>query len=202
VPRRFGRGDVILREGDEGSGAHVLLSGRAKVVTALPGGREVILGLTAPPTMVGDMAALDGGERTASVVAIEDVDTLYLPSASFRDAVARVPGFAAMLLTLAAARQRLADAQRREFAAYDITGRVARRVLELAEASSVPVDDGLELTVPLSQEELAEWTAASREAVNRALTTLRGLGWIAGRGRTIVVRDLDALRDYAQTVEA
>jgi CRP/FNR family cyclic AMP-dependent transcriptional regulator len=91
--------------------------------------------------------------------------------------------------------ERLFAADRRsiEFAAFDVLGRVSRRLSDLAEAVGRTVPEGVEIAIPLTQEELASWTGASREAVSRALGTLRGLGWIAVDRRRITVRDLDAL---------
>ena len=69
--------------------------------------------------------------------------------------------------------------------------------MSLAAESGTEAGDGIELEVALSQEDLASWTAASREAVNRALSQLRGLGCLAGNRRRIVISDLDALNRYA-----
>jgi len=95
-----------------------------------------------------------------------------------------------VLWRVATARLRDADVQRTDFAAYDVTGRVARRLVELA-------DEAGDISLPLTQDELAAWTAASREAVSRALLTLRMLGWVETHRRRITVTNLDALRRYA-----
>ena len=76
-------------------------------------------------------------------------------------------------------------------------GRVARRLILLAEESGRPVGDGIAVDVFLSQEDLAGWTAASREAVNRALHQLRAVGCLRSERRRMIVTDIDALRRYA-----
>jgi CRP/FNR family cyclic AMP-dependent transcriptional regulator len=89
------------------------------------------------------------------------------------------------------------DSARMDFAAHDVVGRVARRLVELCARFGQPCEEGIEVTLAISQEELAAWTASSREAVVKAMRLLRELGWIANRRRSIVVRDLEALKRYA-----
>jgi CRP/FNR family cyclic AMP-dependent transcriptional regulator len=74
---------------------------------------------------------------------------------------------------------------------------VARRLVELADRFGVPGAGGVEVALKLSQQDLAGWTGASREATSKALTTLRSLGWVETRRRRLVIADLEALRGYA-----
>jgi CRP-like cAMP-binding protein len=93
-------------------------------------------------------------------------------------------------------RLREADAERADYGAYDVLGRVARRLLELADRFGDPTERGLHITLPISQDELAGWTGASREAVSKALQSLRDLGWVETQRRSFVILDEQALRDY------
>jgi CRP/FNR family transcriptional regulator, cyclic AMP receptor protein len=101
------------------------------------------------------------------------------------------------LLRVLANRLRDADRKRREFAALDTLGRVAWRLQELAERFGEPTTDGIEVELPLSQEQLASWCGASREATVKALAALRTLGCISTGRRTVVIRDHEALRRHA-----
>jgi CRP-like cAMP-binding protein len=94
-------------------------------------------------------------------------------------------------------RLQAADEARLEFASHDVVGRVARRLVEMCERFGEDCEDGIEVTLALSQEELAAWTASSREAVAKAMRLLRELGWVETRRRRVIVRDIDALRRYA-----
>jgi CRP-like cAMP-binding protein len=98
------------------------------------------------------------------------------------------------LLKVVAKRLRDADRKRVEFAAEDSMTRVAARIVELSERFGDEVAQGLEIDLPISQEELAGWTGCSRDSVVNALQSMRGLGWIETHRRRIVVRDIDALR--------
>jgi CRP-like cAMP-binding protein len=85
-----------------------------------------------------------------------------------------------------------------EFTGSNTLGRVAMRLLELCDRYGEQADGEIRIALPISQEELAGWTGASREAVTKALRTLRDLGWIETGRRSISVRDSEALRRFAR----
>jgi CRP-like cAMP-binding protein len=87
-----------------------------------------------------------------------------------------------------------ADRQLVDFATRDVTARIASRLIELAEKSGEPDAQGVRITLSLSQDELAAWTGASREAVARSLHLLRELGWVETRRREIKVLNAEGLR--------
>ena len=103
-----------------------------------------------------------------------------------------------MLLELVLRRLRLADERRLEFATAESLPRVTSRLLELAQRFGVDSQEGaLVVEMPISQEELASWAAASRESTARALRTLRELGVIETHRKRMVVLDADRLRQHA-----
>jgi CRP/FNR family cyclic AMP-dependent transcriptional regulator len=193
-PRRFARGVVLFHAGDDTGSVMVVRSGRVKVSSVAPGGQEVMLGVRGPGELLGELSAVDGGERSATVAALDAVDVLSVSGSAFAELLERRPAIALVLLRQIAARLRDADRQRLEFAAYDVFGRVARRLIDLAGPAARADDAVPALEVSLTQEELAAWTASSREAVSRALSAMRALGWIETRRRTIVIQDPQALR--------
>lgn len=198
VPRRHRAGEVIVHAGDESGAVYVVLAGRVKITVLAEGGKEAVLGFRGPGALLGEMAAIDGSPRAATVTAIEDVRLSVVPGGAFRRLLDERPSFAHGVLRSVLARLREADRDRLEVAAYDVTGRVARRLVALADEHGTALPDGsVAIGLPLSQEELAAWTASSREAVGRALHLLRRLGWIRTDRRRITVRDLDALRRLA-----
>jgi CRP-like cAMP-binding protein len=127
------------------------------------------------------------------VTAIEQVEALLVSARDFRRLLDR-PEFAVELLRRMGQRFRDADRKRVEFGASDTVGRVAARLVELAERYGEPEGRSLAIALPLNQEELAGWAAASRAAMANALQTLRELGWIETGRRRIRVLDLEALR--------
>jgi CRP/FNR family transcriptional regulator, cyclic AMP receptor protein len=196
--RRFRRGAVMLREGEEPTRVLVLLEGRAKAITFTDEAREVVLGFMGPGELVGEVAAIEERPRSATVVALEPVTALALASRDFWGLLEDHPRIWIVVHKTVIGRLRLADLQRKEFSGSNTLGRVARRLVDLSDRHGVEEADGVTITLPLSQEELAGWTGASRESVTKALRTLRELGWIETGRRSIAVRDRESLRRFAR----
>jgi CRP/FNR family transcriptional regulator, cyclic AMP receptor protein len=195
--RSYPRDTVLFHGGDDGGTMLVLLAGQVKITVPTERGRDTILGFSGPGELLGEISAVDGGPRSATATALEPVEALGIPRSVFTAVLARDQSVGRALLEVLAARLREADRQRAEYAGLDVIGRVARRLVELADRFGVPVPDGVEVALKLSQQDLAGWTGASREATSKALMTLRSLGWVETRRRRLVIVDLEALRGYA-----
>ena len=195
--RHFRRSAFLLTEGEASDHVAVVLAGRVKVSSLTPDGREVVIAVRGPGDLLGELSALDGLARLASVSALEPVEALLVPSDRFARYLEDHPRLAVLLLQMLTRRLRDAERKRIEFSAYDTPGRVARRIVELADQYGEPVTGGVRITLSLTQDELAGWTGASREAVSKALRHFRDRGWIETGRRSIVVLDGDALRTLA-----
>ena len=196
--RRWSVGEVLFREGDAAGSAIVILSGLVKIHKRGRDGDELILSLCGPGDLLGEVTAVQGPTRSADAVALEHVEAATVAVADLRALLARYPRLTLVLLDLALRRLRLADQRRLEFASAESLPRVTSRLLELAERFGVAGQDGtLEVAMPISQEELASWAAASRESTARALRTLRDLGLIETHRKRMVVLDADGLRQHA-----
>jgi CRP/FNR family cyclic AMP-dependent transcriptional regulator len=196
--RRFDTGATLFLEGELGPNVIIVRAGRVKVFATDADGRSVLLAVRGPGDVLGDLGAIDGQVRSASVAALEPVDAQVIQGDDFRAFLAEMPGAALALLRVVIARLRDSDRLRAEFGALDALGRVASRLVELAETSGEPCADGIRITLALTQEDLAQWVAASREAVARALASLRRRHLITTARREIVVTDLDGLRQAAR----
>lgn len=192
--RRFKSGAAVFHEGTASDGVIVIVRGRVKVSTVTGSGKEVLLAVRGPGDLLGELSAIDGLARSASVSALEPVEILVIASADFRAFLEHSPRVALLLLEVIGFRLRDADRKLVEFAACDTVGRVAARLVELVQEHGRSAAAGYEITLPLSQEELAGFTGASREAVAKALRTMRELGWIITERRRVTVIDLEALR--------
>jgi CRP-like cAMP-binding protein len=156
----------------------------------------VVLAVRGPGDVLGDLSALDDLPRVATAVPLDDVEAVVAPRSTLTRSLTQVDAAQELIQTLAD-RLREADRLRLEFATRDTLGRVAARLLELTERFGNPGPEGVTVELPLSQDQLASWCGASREATVKALRTLRSLGCIATARRRVVVRDLEALRRYA-----
>src|ERR1700733_11849628 len=193
---RFRAGHALFTEGDLAERVFVIEHGQVMISSIGPGGREIVLGLRGPGDVIGDLSALDGAPRSASALAVGDVEATVAPGTALTRALAD-PSMAMELLRILASRRRDADRKRLEFAALDTLGRVAWRLLGLGERFGEEAAEGLEGELPLSQEQLASWCGASREATVKALASLRSLGCITTGRRSVVIRDAQALQRHA-----
>jgi CRP/FNR family transcriptional regulator, cyclic AMP receptor protein len=192
--RRYPPGSALFREREPGDAVLVLLSGRVKLSCATEGGREALLGIREPGELIGEMSALDEAPRSATAVALEPVEVLALSTDAFVGFLNRTPGVAVIVLRAVIQRLRDADRKRTEFLAQDTVGRVCSRLVELADRFGESAEDGVHVDLAITQEELAGWTGSSREAVIKALRTLRELGWIETRRRGVTLLDMETLR--------
>ena len=151
--------------------------------------------------VLGQIALLDGAERSASVVAVEPTTGLLLTRATVLDVMLRHPAVLdAMMRSLGKLVRRLTE-QAGDFIFLDLGGRLAKLLLRLAGERSESAE-GIVLDLGLSQSDLAAMVGASRPAVNRVLHSFAARGLISVNGQVIVLRDVGALRRRASPLES
>jgi len=191
-------GGGVFHEGDRSDRVLLVLSGRLKVASVRPDGGEDVVAIVGPGELLGELSAIDGEPHSCDATALEAVEVVVVPSEEFNAFMASRPDVALRLLRTVTRRLRDADRKRVEFGTHDTLGRVARRLVELAGRYGEPDGDGVRIALPLSQDELAGWTGSSREAVVKALRTMRARGWITTARREIRVLDAAALERRAR----
>jgi CRP-like cAMP-binding protein len=174
----------------------ILERGSVIVFCTAPAGRDVVLAVRGPGDVLGDLSALDDKPRSATALALDEVEAVVAPRSALTRTLREV-GPALELIQTLADRLREADRRGMEFATRDTLGRVAVRLLELTERFGRTTPDGVVIDLPLSQDQLASWCGASRESTVKALRTLRALSTIDTSRRRVVIRDLEALRRHA-----
>jgi CRP/FNR family transcriptional regulator/CRP/FNR family cyclic AMP-dependent transcriptional regulator len=194
--RTFQRGEVIFHQGDPGDTLHLMQKGRIKVVLPAESGDEVLLAILGPGNCFGELALLDGETRSATVVAIEPVETLTLGRNDFMAFVRANPETAERLMINLAHIIRKVNEDVADLAFLDLPGRLAKKLLDLAHdhGQPMPGGDGVEISVPLTQEELAGMVGATRPSVNKVLGWYEDQGAIQRRGRKIAIFKPEALR--------
>ena len=197
--RGFRRGEVIFRKDDLATHLYLVLEGAVKI--ALPGefGQEALVALMRPGDFFGELALFDRSPRSASAVALEDARAALLAGEDFLAFLERHPSAVRVVLeTLARTIRRLSD--RVEHLTFlDVPSRVAKYLLDLAQAGAAPAAgraDGTEappLEVSLTQDELAAFVGASRVSVNRVLGDLERRDIVSVRRRRIAIKDPERL---------
>jgi len=193
---RFRRGQALFTQGDRAERVFVIERGWVIISCVAPGAREIVLGLRGPGDVIGELSSLDGEPRSATALAVGEVAAIVAPASVLTRAL-RNADIANELIRVLAVRLRDADRKRLEFASLDTLGRVAWRLLELGEQFGEAGADGITVELPLSQEQLASWCGASREATVKALAALRTLGCVTTGRRTLHILDVEALRRHA-----
>ena len=188
---------TLMSEGQAGSEVFLIESGRVKVSCTGRDGREVVLRFCGPGDLLGEIAVIDDEPRSGTVEALEPVSTIAFAATDFRGFMESHPSVGLALLRMITRRFRDADRLRVEFAASHSLGRVAARLVELAARYGQTTDVGVVIDLRISQDELAGWTGSSREAVAKALHTLRDLGLVVTERRRITILDVEGLARQA-----
>jgi CRP-like cAMP-binding protein len=198
--RRYARRTPIILQGDDGDAVIVVLKGRVKITVVTADGREVVLAIDGPGDVLGYFEALDRvvGPRLATNTTLEPVECQVLTGDEFRSFVDDHPAVALALLRWIIRRLWTSDHRRIEFGSLDVPHRLARFILELADREGRPDHGGIDVDIPLTQDELASLISASRDSVVRALTALRNRGLVSTARRRIAITDIDGLRRYAR----
>ncbi|MDA2945291.1 MAG: Crp/Fnr family transcriptional regulator [Actinomycetota bacterium] len=184
------RGDVLFNEGDAPGSLHVVLSGRiAIVMSAESDSRESVVALMDAGDLFGELGLLDEGPRSATARALEPTVVLEVPYDAVRTLFDDEPRLVWNAARMLANRLRVMDEVLADSVFLDVTGRTAKRIIEMSEGRD-------EFTLPVTQEELAGMVGASRERVNKAIASFVRLGWIDQHERhyRIIQRDRLELR--------
>ena len=193
--RDLDAGDVIITQGDEeGDFAVFLLSGGLKIGMVSAGGREIILNYCAPGELVGEIALLDSGPRTASVSAIVPSTVLLIPSSTFLQTVTDNPASMVGVMRELSRRVRQQNLVIESDRTFSMAPRLARALVRLIDPS---LPDG-RLRYSPSQTDLGAFAGLARENVSRLLSDWQERGIVAREGRELVVRDAEYLELLAE----
>lgn len=190
------KGEALIRQGDEGNALHILIEGQARVTVYSANGREIVLEYAGPGTVLGEIALLDGGVRTASVIAMGPVRYLILPRTVFEHVITHNPRIALRLMRELASRLRKANQTIETDRSYAAAPRLARFLLRLA-------GEGAEerAAIRLSQTELSMFAGISRENINRQLSLWQQDGMVLVNHGGVTILDREALEDVADAME-
>jgi len=190
--RNLIRGDVLFREADPADALYIVTRGRLAIAIANPiDNRETVVSLMEPGDLFGEMAMLDDGPRSAMGRALEPSTVLSIPYDAVLTIFKADPNLLWGVTRLLAQRLRVMDETLADSVFLDVTGRTAKRLLELSEGAD-------EFTLPVTQEELAGMVGASRERVNKAIASFIRLGWIEQHERRYTIRKRESLEIRAR----
>jgi CRP/FNR family cyclic AMP-dependent transcriptional regulator len=188
--RSFPRNTYVMQAGDETDSIYVVLSGKAKVLINDEQGREVILGYLNAHDFFGEMGILDDQPRSASVFTLEPCEMLRLSKEGFITCLKENTDVAMLVIRNLVKRLRAADRKIESLALVDVSGRVARILVDMA----LEVDGRLLVQRAPPKQEIARQIGASREMVSRVMKDLEQRGLIRAERRMLVILDRNILR--------
>jgi CRP/FNR family cyclic AMP-dependent transcriptional regulator len=192
-PVDFPPGHVIFAEGEPGDRLYIIISGKVKIGRRYPDGRENLLTIMGPSDMFGELSIFDPGPRTSTATTITEVRAVSMDRDALRAWIADRPEIAGRLLRVLARRLRRTNSDLTDLIFIDVSGRVAKRLLGLAQRFGTREGGAMRLTHDLTQEELAQLVGATRETVNKALSDFAHRGWIQLEGKSLLICDSERL---------
>ncbi len=200
VPRRFQAGELIFSEGDACPGLWIIESGKVRIFKSSPSGREQVLAIDGPGSSVAELPVFDGGKYPASAAAMNDATLLFVSKQDFQSLCLEHPQVALKVLRVVGRRLRGLVGIIEELSFTTVRHRLASLLVRLArEGRRTP--QGIEVTLPVSNQELAAQIGTVRELVSRNLSRLQAEGIVRVEGRKVIIPDLKALEGELENAE-
>jgi CRP/FNR family transcriptional regulator, cyclic AMP receptor protein len=195
----YAAGREIFAKGSPGRSMMAILAGSVRISTPSPAGPDIVLTILSSGEVFGEIALLDGADRTADARAVTECDLLVLDHRDFVPFLERRADLCILLLKLLCQRLRQADLQFEEAMFGRLEGRIAMTLLRLAgnAPAGLPGNKGRGIELRITQQELAGMVGAARESVNKQLHVWQNAGVLRLGKRLIEIADLDALEALA-----
>jgi len=188
------KGDILFRKGDEGTAFYMIIRGGIKIVRTSRDGKEIILALLSNGDFFGEMALLDGLPRSADAVAIEPTQLYILNRKDFLSFMMHNENVLQSIIASLSLRLRRTDDFLEDACFMNISSRLAKKLVELAETRGYKEGDTAHIELHLTQKQLAGMIGATRESINKALRVLREKGLASVSEDTIRIHDLKRLK--------
>ncbi|BAM88409.1 putative transcriptional regulator with a cAMP binding domain, Crp family [Bradyrhizobium oligotrophicum S58] len=197
-PTSLKRGATIFSKGDPGSSLYAVISGTVKISVSSPDGRNAILNLISAGEIFGEVAVLDGRERTADATANTNCEILVIDRREFLPFVKSQPVLAMKFIELLCDRLRWTSDQVEQVILQDLPRRLASALLGLTEKRKL---DPSSRTIAITQQEISEMVGMTRESINKQLRAWAARDWVRLEHGAIVLLNPEPLRGLAEASE-
>jgi CRP-like cAMP-binding protein len=196
VPRSFGTGETVFREGDAGDTCYVVRTGQTRAIREHSDGRSITLATFGPGEIFGELAMFDDERRSATIEAIEDTEVVAILGSDMRRLLRSHPDIAVKMLSALARRLRDTNERLARQSFQTVQSRVASVLADLVAAARTQGAGESDVLITATQSDLAQMAGSSRESASRFLAVLERAGVITqGRGR-LIVHDPARLEGY------
>ncbi|MDI6796823.1 MAG: Crp/Fnr family transcriptional regulator [Desulfatibacillaceae bacterium] len=187
-------GEVLFRKGSEGTTLYIIQEGVVKIVLPSRLGDEMILTIFSAGDFFGEMALLDGKPRSADAVAVEPSRLLLLNRSDFLHFLTRNESAIIAIFSALSARLRKTDDLLEDASFLNIPARFAKKLIELGDTFGKRSGDTMEISMRLTQKDLADMVGATRESINKELRVLREKGIVSLSGNLLKINDINLLK--------
>ena len=171
--RTFAPGVTLFHQDMPGTMMYMIESGSVRVISIGLTGQELTLNVLGPGEIFGELSILDGEQRSATALTLDNTVVWLVSQSDLKDFMMDFQSVNQAMIQILVERVR-ATARRLEAMTFqDVLGRLSYELLSLAERSGLPCEEGIEITIPLTQVDLATMVGATRESVNKAVSVLR-----------------------------
>lgn len=189
------KGEFVYLPGDPGDSVYVVAEGCIKISKLSESGKELTLSFNGPGDLFGELALLSDQPRRTMAVALARSQVWVVPKEEMFQIASTSPAFSLRLSTVIGQRRHDLENRMESLVFRDVPARLAAQLLRLAEQYGKKVDGQIEIGFKLSQLELANLIGATRETTSTAINDMKRAGILDSSHRTIIIRNMEALRD-------
>ena len=189
------RGATIFSKGDPGNSLLVVISGTVKISVSSAGGRSAILNLIGAGETFGEIAVLDGQDRTADATANADCELFVIDRREFLPFVRSHPALAMKFIELLCTRIRWTSDQVEQVILQNLPGRLASALIRLTEKHKLTPQGR---SIAITQQEISEMVGMTRESINKQLRVWATRSWVRLEHGSIVVLQAEPLEALAE----
>jgi CRP-like cAMP-binding protein len=195
-------GDAAFRQGEPVENFFVLLSGHLKVMQITPDGEQVVVRYVNPGDIFGIARAMGRMSYPASAIAVQESLAVAWPAAEWDKFINRNTQFASSALQTVGQRLQDAHSRIRELSTEEVEQRVARAILRLVKESGEHTNDGVQISFPITRQDIAEMTGTTLHTVSRLLSQWKEQGLVDTGRKRVIVSNLEKLRSLAEGNQA
>ena len=185
----YSKGELVIEEGTLADGIFFVVDGHVKVCRTNREGRQIIIQILSEGEFFGEISLLDGESRSADIIAVNDVQILYLPKSTFMELLNNYPTISINLLTELATRMRKSAEQITWLTLSSAERRIGVVILKIAEESGTVFRNTVLIENFATQKDLSDMVGASRETVNSTLKSLEKDDMISRDGKSLIINN-------------
>jgi CRP/FNR family transcriptional regulator, cyclic AMP receptor protein len=194
VIRNFEAGQLVFSEGEACPGLWIIETGKVRIYKSSPSGREQVLAIEGPGSSVAELPVFDGGKYPASAASVDEAKLLFISKEDFQSLCLKHPQVALKVLRIVGRRLRGLVGIIEELSFTTVRHRLISLLVRMAKEGH-RTNEGVEITLPANQQELAAQMGTVRELISRNLSRLQAENLIRVEGRKIVITDFPALQE-------